>query len=61
VAAYRIAPKEELQSADTAKGWFEKANVDGVAAVRPVSNVKRTTYSPGNWISPPRANVDRLV
>jgi len=52
VATYRIAPKEELQSADSAKGWFEKANVEGVVAVRPVSNEKRTTYNPGTWISP---------
>ena len=52
VATYRIAPKEELQSADRAKGWFEKANVDGVVAMRPVSNDKRTTYNPGTWLSP---------
>ena len=52
VATYRIAPKEELQSADRAKGWFEKANVDGVVAMRPVSSDKRTTYNPGTWLSP---------
>ena len=52
VATYRIAPKEELQSADRAKGWFEKANVDGVVAVRPVSTDKRTTYNPGTWMNP---------
>ena len=52
VATYRIAPKEELQSADRAKGWFEKANVDGVVAMRPVSNDKRTTYNPGTWVNP---------
>ena len=52
VATYRIAPKEELQSGDRAKVWFEKANVEGVVAVRPVSNEKRTTYNPGTWISP---------
>ncbi len=52
VATYRIAPKEELQSADRAKGWFEKANVDGVVAVRPVSTEKRTTYNPGTWMNP---------
>jgi len=52
VATYRIAPKEELQSADRAKGWFEKANVDGVVAVRPVSTEKRTTYNPGTWTNP---------
>jgi hypothetical protein len=52
VATYRIAPKEELQSADRAKGWFEKANVDGVVAIRPVSNDKRTTYNAGLWVNP---------
>jgi hypothetical protein len=52
VATYRIAPKEELQSADRAKGWFEKANVEGVVAVRPVSKDKRTTYNPGTWTNP---------
>ena len=52
VATYRIAPKEELQSAERAKVWFEKANVEGVVAVRPVSKDKRTTYTPGTWISP---------
>ena len=51
VATYRIAPKEELQSGDRAKGWFEKAAVDGVVAMRPVSNDTRTTYNPGMWMS----------
>lgn len=52
VATYRIAPKEELQSAERAKVWFEKANVEGVVAIRPVSKEKRTTYNPGTWTSP---------
>jgi hypothetical protein len=52
VATYRIAPKEELQSADRAKGWFEKANIDGVVAMRPVSKDKRTVYNPGTWVNP---------
>ena len=52
VATYRIAPKEELQSAERAKVWFEKANVDGVVAMRPVSKDKRTTYNPGTWVNP---------
>ena len=37
VATYRIAPKEELKSAERAKVWFEKTNVEGVVAMRPVS------------------------
>jgi hypothetical protein len=52
VATYRIAPKEELESADRAKGWFEKAGVEGVVAVRPVSADTRTTYTPGTWTNP---------
>ena len=52
VATYRIAPKEELRSADRAKEWFSKANVSGVVAMRPVSNDKRTTHNPGMWVSP---------
>ncbi len=52
VATYRIAPKEELQRAETAKPWFEKSNVEGVVAVRPVSAEKRQTYTPGTWVNP---------
>lgn len=52
VATYRIAPKEELQKAERAKVWFEKANVEGVVAVRPVSADKVSTYTPGTWINP---------
>jgi hypothetical protein len=52
VATYRIAPKEELQTADRAKVWFEKMNVDGVVAMRPVSREQRTTYNPGTWGNP---------
>jgi hypothetical protein len=52
VATYRIAPKEELQSAERAKVWFEKANVEGVVVLRPVSRDKRTTYNPGTWMNP---------
>ena len=52
VATYRIAPKEELQSADRARGWFEKANVEGVVALRPVSSEKRISYNDSLWLSP---------
>src|SRR6185503_1332128 len=50
VATYRIAPKEELRRADTAKPWFEKANIDGVVAVRPVG-VETETYTTGTWVT----------
>jgi hypothetical protein len=52
VATYRIAPKEELRRADTARPWFEKASVEGVVAVRPVSADTRQTYTTGTWVSP---------
>ena len=45
VATYRIAPKEELAGAETAKPWFEKANVEGVVAVRPVSADTRDLHA----------------
>src|SRR5688572_6650182 len=50
VATYRIAPKEELRLAETARPWFEKANVEGVVAVRPVSTTTER-YTSGTWMS----------
>ena len=52
VATYRIAPKEELQQANTAKVWFERAGIEGVVAVRPVSADRRQVYTPGTWVTP---------
>jgi hypothetical protein len=52
VATYRMAPKEELQSAERARGWFERANVDGVVALRPISSDKRISYNDSLWLSP---------
>jgi hypothetical protein len=51
VASYRIAPKEELGRPETAKPWFERANVEGIMVVRPVSADTRQTYSSGTWVS----------
>jgi hypothetical protein len=51
VATYRIAPKEELRRAETAKPWFEKANLEGVVALRPVSAVTEPTYSSDTWVT----------
>jgi hypothetical protein len=50
VATYRIAPKEELRLPDTAKPWFEKASVEGVVVVRPVS-VATESYNTGTWVT----------
>ena len=52
VATYRMAPKEELQSADRARTWFERAKVEGVVALRPVSSEKRLNYNDSLWLSP---------
>jgi len=52
VATYRIAPKEEMQSAERARPWFEKANVEGVVALRPVRKDSRATYNAGMWMNP---------
>jgi hypothetical protein len=52
VATYRIAPKEELQRAETAKTWFEKGNIEGVVALRPVSADRRRAYTDGMWVNP---------
>lgn len=50
VATYRIAPKEELRRAETARPWFEKANVEGVVALRPVS-IDTAKYTTGTWVT----------
>ena len=52
VATYRIAPKEELATAEKAKPWFERSGVEGVVALRPVGAEKRNTYTPGTWTNP---------
>jgi phage tail sheath protein FI len=52
VATYRMAPKEELQSAERARRWFERANVEGVIALRPVSSEQRLAYNDSLWMSP---------
>lgn len=50
-ATYRFVPREELRSAEKAKVWFEKAGIDGVVAMRPVSRDVEKTYSPVVWAS----------
>src|SRR4029077_6366987 len=32
--------------------WFEKANVEGVVALRPVRKDSRTSYDVGMWVDP---------
>jgi hypothetical protein len=49
IATYRMIPREETMSAERARPWFERAAVDGVVALRPVSAEKQATYTPSVW------------
>ena len=55
VPTYRIAPKEVLAQADMAKTWFERAQIEGVVSLRPVS--VDTKYTPSIWVT---SNYDTL-
>jgi hypothetical protein len=57
VATYRIVPRPELETADKAKVWYEKAGVEGVVAMRPVSKENVRTYTPSVWMSPTYGNL----
>jgi hypothetical protein len=52
VPAYRMIPREELKDAQKAKGWFERASVDGVVAMRPVSSDTVRKWEPSVWTQP---------
>jgi len=49
IATYRMMPHEEAASADRARPWFERAGIDGVVALRPVS--VETQTQAGGWTS----------
>ena len=51
VASYRIVPKEELRNPDKAKGWYERAGVEGVVAMRLVRSDKQTVWTPSMWVT----------
>ena len=51
VPAYRIIPKEELTNKDAAKGWFERAGVEGLVILRLVKTDKEKVYSSAIWSS----------
>jgi len=51
VPAYRLVPKEILGKPDEVKGWFERAGVQGVVALRVVNDEKRREYQPTTWSS----------
>jgi hypothetical protein len=52
VQAYRMIPKEELTSSERARPWFERAGIEGVVSLRPVSMETRRTYTPTVWTQP---------
>jgi hypothetical protein len=52
VAAYRLVPKEALRQADTARPFFERAGLEGVIILRPVSLERERTYTPEMWAMP---------
>ena len=51
MASYRMIPREEIRSAERARGWFERGGIDGVVVLRPVSHEKEKTYSSVAWTS----------
>jgi hypothetical protein len=51
VATYRMAPAEELATPERARPWFERAAVDGIVILRPVSKDTQVTYSPTMWVT----------
>jgi len=51
VPAYRIIPREELTKKDAAKGWFERAGVEGLVVLRLVKTDVDKVYSSAIWSS----------
>jgi hypothetical protein len=51
VTTYRIMPREEMLSAERAKPWFERAGIQGVVALRPVSYQAAQRRPPVVWSS----------
>src|SRR4029079_9881946 len=50
VATYRIIPREELRDPEKAKGWYERAEVEGIVSMRLVSADVRKTWTPSMWV-----------
>jgi hypothetical protein len=51
VATYKMIPREELRDPEKAKGWYERAGVDGVVAMRLVRAETLKTWTPSVWVS----------
>ena len=52
VPSYRIIPKPEVKDPEKARGWFERAQAEGVVAMRLVDARKVQTYTPATWTGP---------
>jgi hypothetical protein len=50
VASYRVMPREELRT-NNAKGWFERAGMQGLVIMRLVNTDKEKVYSSVLWTS----------
>jgi hypothetical protein len=51
VATWRMIPREELRDPQKAKGWYERAAVEGIVSMRLVSAETRQTWTPSMWVS----------
>jgi len=51
VPSYPMIPPEELRDKDRAKGWFERAAVEGIIVLRPVVMERRVTHYESQWTS----------
>jgi hypothetical protein len=49
IASYRLIPPEELRDKDRAKPWFERAGVEGIVVVRPVTMETKVTKYEAQW------------
>jgi hypothetical protein len=49
VATYKFIPRDETTSAERARPWFERAAIEGVVALRPVSAETDVTHAPDVW------------
>jgi len=45
VPSYRIVPRPDLKSAERAKGWFERNNIQGMVVLRVVNTDTQKVYS----------------
>lgn len=56
IAAYRLLPREEMTTADAVRPWFERAGVQAVVTLRPISKDTQTVYTPTVWVQSSYSN-----